>query len=285
MNQKRLNEPVYTSTRLHDIQSFLFYPSHKFNDYIRPQHKKKIAKFACLTKSPLDYEIWFFFKHVVPVVILKLSNEDFISLVDKFKDQSNKYHSQELIMREYKPSKKNAYDKDPIPVYKLGYRGKMTLIKGDRDHVPEIPSLEYTNDYMTEIQTDFFNKHKFVVLKAEHISHLKNEFINQYEINEEEVLNEFKTFEHNFIKTIHDSQQSATGSNINVSMNMHDATLFNLNMSDTVNNSTEIVNVNEETIINEEDKNETKKTNDESKNNHVEDIAADTAFGRSNNKF
>ena len=164
MNQKILKEPVYTSTRLHDIQSFLFYPSYKFNDFIRPHHKKKIAKFACLIKSPLDYEIWVFLKHMVPVVILKLSNEDFISLVDKFKDQSNKYHSQELIIREYKSSKKNAYDKDPIPVYKPDYRGKMKLIKGNNDYVPEIPSLEYTNDYITEIQTDFFNKHKFVEL-------------------------------------------------------------------------------------------------------------------------
>ena len=97
---------------------------------------------------------------------------------------------------------------------------------------------------------------------------MKNQFINRYEINNEEVLNEFKTFEHYLIKTIQENQQSATGSNVNVSMNMLDATQFVLSKSDTVNKDTEFGIVNEETLINEEhliDKNETDVNNEESK--------------------
>ena len=71
-------------------------------------------------------------------------------------------HSQELIIRQYKSSQRNTYDKDPIPVYKPDYKGKMLLIKGNRNYVAGIPKLEYTDDYITEIQTDFFNKYKYV---------------------------------------------------------------------------------------------------------------------------
>ena len=77
-----------------------------------------------------------FFENMIPVIIIELDNIGFVGLFEIINDQSNKFHTGELMKREFKPSKSNPYDRHPIPVYKRGYKGKMVLVKGNDTYIP-----------------------------------------------------------------------------------------------------------------------------------------------------
>ena len=138
-SQVKLDIPLYTPIGIKDITSYLhnkiFYKYKGINKIPR-KNLNYIATFTVDQVNLTEYKIWIFMRSVTPDLLLKLYNEDFIYLFKLMKNQSTKFHSKELIMREYPPSKKHPYDKNPIPVYRRGTYGNMELIRGKEDYTP-----------------------------------------------------------------------------------------------------------------------------------------------------
>ena len=217
---KRLDEPVFTPLNTKDIISYMHMKiiyNYKKNTpkYIPRSDVVKIANFITTRRDPSVYQIWVFLKSVTPKVISLLDNNDFISLIDIIRDQADKYHRKELMIREYKPSKHHPFNASGIPVYRKSYDGTFYKIQG-QETTRTNRYFSFGLTYSKNLSSYHYQCHEKLFLNPSQLLHLKDHYKIYNESN-------FQSFEQRYISAISDGS-----SDVNVSMNMLDRNQYEL---------------------------------------------------------